>query len=147
MRIIERRVNADIRRNPDATAEIMAFDDALETGAMALFGEKYGDSVRVLSIGDFSVELCGGTHVQHAGDIGLLKITAETGIASGVRRIEAVTGERALQEVDDVQRLVGRLGAAAQADRHRAQLDLARQDLLAQLIPTLVEQLEQGGKK
>ena len=97
---IERLVNEQIRANAAAETRVMSVDDALKSGAMALFGEKYGDHVRVLSIGDFSVELCGGTHVQHAGDIGLLKITAESGIASGVRRIEAVTGDAALQWVE-----------------------------------------------
>jgi alanyl-tRNA synthetase len=96
---IEGLVNRQIRANADARTRVMSMDDALEAGAMALFGEKYGDEVRVLSIGDFSVELCGGTHVRHAGDIGLLKITAETGIAAGVRRIEAVTGAHAQQWV------------------------------------------------
>ena len=94
---IEHLVNAQIRANAVVETRVMSMDEAVQSGAMALFGEKYGDNVRVLSIGDFSVELCGGTHVQHAGDIGLLKITAESGIASGVRRIEAVSGEVALQ--------------------------------------------------
>jgi alanyl-tRNA synthetase len=96
---IENLVNAEIRANAAAETRVMSIEDAMASGAMALFGEKYGADVRVLSIGDFSVELCGGTHVQHAGDIGLLKIVSETGIASGVRRIEAVTGENALQWV------------------------------------------------
>jgi alanyl-tRNA synthetase len=92
---IEQIVNAEIRKNNPASAELMNKDQALAAGAMALFGEKYGDEVRVLSIGEFSVELCGGTHVNRAGDIGLFKVIAETGVASGVRRIEAVTGENA----------------------------------------------------
>ena len=94
---VEDRVNQQIRNNATAEAKVMAQDEALESGAMALFGEKYGDEVRVLSIGDFSVELCGGVHVKRAGDIGLFKIIAETGVASGVRRVEAITGEAALQ--------------------------------------------------
>jgi alanyl-tRNA synthetase len=92
---IEQIVNAEIRKNTAASAELMDKDKALEAGAMALFGEKYGNEVRVLSIGDFSVELCGGTHVNRAGDIGLFKVISETGVASGVRRMEAVTGENA----------------------------------------------------
>ncbi|XSG85271.1 MAG: alanine--tRNA ligase [Methylohalobius sp. ZOD2] len=94
---IERLVNGEIRRNQPVTAEVMAKDDALAAGAVALFGEKYGDRVRVLKIGDFSVELCGGTHVRRSGDIGFFKIITETGIAAGVRRIEALTGERAVR--------------------------------------------------
>jgi len=89
---IERVVNQEIRSNLQTDAEVMAIADAKAKGAMALFGEKYGDEVRVISMGDFSIELCGGVHVKRTGDIGTFKIVAETGIASGVRRIEAVTG-------------------------------------------------------
>ncbi len=96
---IEESVNQQIRLNNQVTAQLMAKDDAVKAGAMALFGEKYGDEVRVLKIGEFSTELCGGTHVERAGDIGLFKIVAETGVASGVRRIEAVTGQAAIDWV------------------------------------------------
>jgi alanyl-tRNA synthetase len=94
---IEKMVNQEIRRNPEAEVHHMGMDEAIEFGAMALFGEKYGERVRVLKMGDFSTELCGGTHVHHTGDIGVFKILSEGGIAAGVRRIEAVTGEGALQ--------------------------------------------------
>jgi len=96
---VEQLVNGQIRLNNPVSADIMSKDDAVEAGAMALFGEKYGDEVRVLKIGDFSTELCGGTHVNRAGDIGLFKIISETGVAAGVRRIEAVTGQAALDWV------------------------------------------------
>jgi alanyl-tRNA synthetase len=97
---IERLVNDEIRRNVAADTRLMSYDDAMQSGAVALFGEKYGDEVRVLRFGDFSVELCGGTHVDRTGDIGVFRITHETGIASGVRRIEAVTGKGALNWID-----------------------------------------------
>jgi len=97
IKIIERIVNQQIRHNAAVTADVMSKEDAINAGAMALFGEKYGDEVRVLKIGDFSTELCGGVHAKRAGDIGLFKIISETGVASGVRRIEAITGEAAIQ--------------------------------------------------
>ena len=96
---IERLVNAQIRANAEAQTRLMEYDQAVAAGAMALFGEKYERQVRVLNIGAFSTELCGGTHVSRAGDIGLFRITGESGVAAGVRRIEAVTGEGALEAV------------------------------------------------
>ncbi len=114
---IERLVNEHIRINSTVETRIMALDEAKAAGAMALFGEKYDEQVRVLRMGDFSTELCGGTHVKALGDIGLFKITAETGIASGVRRIEAVTGARALAWVEaDEDRLL-HLGELINAGR------------------------------
>jgi alanyl-tRNA synthetase len=100
---IEAMVNAEIRRNEDVITRVMPIEEAKAAGAMALFGEKYDDEVRVLSMGEFSVELCGGTHVARTGDIGLFKIIAESGVASGVRRIEAVTGEGALLHVHAIE--------------------------------------------
>ncbi len=96
---IEALVNSEIRRNAAAETRVMALDAAVAAGAMSLFGEKYDSDVRVLSIGDFSLELCGGTHVERAGDIGLFKIVSESGVAAGVRRIEAVTGLAAYEWV------------------------------------------------
>ena len=100
LRRIERLVNRQIRLNADAEIAELPYDEAIASGAIAFFGDKYSGVVRVLRLGDFSMELCGGTHVNRAGDIGLLKITSETGIAAGVRRIEAVTGEGAEDWVD-----------------------------------------------
>ena len=98
---IERLVNTQIRLNHGLTTQLMDLDDAKASGAMALFGEKYDEKVRVVSMGAFSTELCGGTHVSRTGDIGLCKITSESGIASGVRRIEAITGEAAVNFVQE----------------------------------------------
>ena len=98
---IERLVNQQIRLNHDVETNIMDLEEAKKSGAMALFGEKYEDDVRVLRMGDFSTELCGGTHAGRTGDIGLMKITSEAGTASGVRRIEAVTGECALAYIEN----------------------------------------------
>ncbi len=101
---IETLVNEQVRANTKVQTRIMPVDQAKEVGAMALFGEKYADEVRVLSIGKFSIELCGGTHVTRAGDIGLFKIISETGIASGVRRIEAVTGQGAVNYIGETEK-------------------------------------------
>jgi alanyl-tRNA synthetase len=96
IRKIEALVNSAIQKNYDVTARIMKYDEAIRAGALAFFGDKYGDEVRVLTMGEFSTELCGGTHVRRTGDIGLFKIVSESGVAAGIRRIEAVTGEVAL---------------------------------------------------
>ena len=99
IRRVEELVNAEIRENAPAETRVMALDEAVAAGAMSLFGEKYDSDVRVLRIGDFSMELCGGTHVERAGDIGFFKIIGESGVAAGVRRVEAVTGKAAFEWV------------------------------------------------
>jgi alanyl-tRNA synthetase len=99
LRRIEDIVNAEVRRNVDAEIRHMAYQEAIDFGAMALFGEKYGERVRVLRMGDFSTELCGGTHVGRTGDIGVFKIVSEGGVAAGIRRIEALTGAGALDYI------------------------------------------------
>ena len=105
IREVETLVNAEILGNVGANAQVMALDDAQKSGAMMLFGEKYGDNVRVLSIGS-SKELCGGTHVKATGDIGLFKIVAESGVAAGIRRVEAVTGDNALAYLQSLETTV-----------------------------------------
>jgi len=114
---IEDLVNGQIRNNDPAETQLMNYDDAVASGAVALFGEKYGDEVRVLRMGDFSVELCGGTHVNRAGDIGLFRIASETGIASGIRRIEAITGKRALSSVRWYESMLDSIGGLLKASR------------------------------
>ena len=114
---IETLVNNEIRGNLETSAELMDMDAAKQTGAMALFGEKYGDVVRVLRIGSDSTELCGGTHVKRAGDIGLFKIVFESGIASGVRRIEAVTGETAVDRFIASENTLEQLAQSLKANR------------------------------
>jgi len=99
MREVERLVNDEIRRNQVVEARLMKYDEAIKHGAMALFGEKYGDEVRVIGMGEFSTELCGGTHVARAGDIGFFKIVAQSAVAAGIRRVEAVTAHGALDYV------------------------------------------------
>jgi len=117
LREIERLVNAEIRANAAADTKLMAYDDAVASGAMALFGEKYDSQVRVLRLGDFSTELCGGTHVARAGDIGLFKIVSEGGVAAGVRRIEALTGAGAVEYVEASDDLLRELAGLVRGTR------------------------------
>jgi alanyl-tRNA synthetase len=107
---VERLVNEQILANRDVTTDVMDLESALSTGAMALFGEKYGESVRVVSIPEFSRELCGGTHVRRTGDIGLFKIVYEGSISAGTRRIEAITGEGALDRFQQASAQLARVG-------------------------------------
>jgi alanyl-tRNA synthetase len=130
--LIEKMVNDEIRANHEADIRHMGMQEALDFGAMALFGEKYGERVRVLRLGGFSTELCGGTHVRRTGDIGVFRIVSEGGVASGVRRIEAVTGAGALawidqqqRQLDEVAALVGGRGGEV-VDKLRALLDRQR---------------------
>ncbi|MDX2503345.1 MAG: alanine--tRNA ligase [Gammaproteobacteria bacterium] len=126
---IESLVNQQIRKNHSVETKLMDIDAARESGAMALFGEKYADQVRVLSMSDFSVELCGGTHVNRTGDIGVMKITSESGVAAGVRRIEAVTGQGALDFIEHNEQ---------QMD-HTASLLKANRDSVYEKVSALIE--------
>ncbi len=118
LKAIETLVNDQIRANSVVATDLCDMEAAKARGAMALFGEKYGDTVRVLTMGDgFSVELCGGTHVNRTGDIGLFRITSESGVAAGVRRIEAITGAKALTLFDQVEALVDSAGRSLKANR------------------------------
>ena len=114
IREVEARVNAEIFANAPTAAQVMGFDDAVKNGAMALFGEKYGDEVRVLSIGT-SKELCGGTHVARTGDIGLFKIVGESGVAAGIRRVEAITGDNVLHYLQTLDTRINEAAAALRA--------------------------------
>ncbi|MGL4770133.1 MAG: alanine--tRNA ligase, partial [Plesiomonas shigelloides] len=133
LREVERLVNTEIRRNHSVQTDVLDLDEAKAKGAMALFGEKYDEKVRVLTMGDFSVELCGGTHAARTGDIGLFRITSEGGVAAGVRRIEAVTGERAIafterqqDQLDEAAGLV-KSDAFSVAEKVRGLLDRSKQ--------------------
>jgi alanyl-tRNA synthetase len=117
---IEALVNAEIRRNAAADTRVMALDDAVAAGAMSLFGEKYESDVRVLTFGEFSKELCGGTHVERTGDIGLFKIIGESGVAAGVRRIEALTGRAAYEWVVRVESVLRDIAGLVRGSREDA---------------------------
>ncbi|MDE2136545.1 MAG: alanine--tRNA ligase [Gammaproteobacteria bacterium] len=145
---IERLVNAQVRANAAGEIRVMDYDAAVAEGAIALFGEKYDKEVRVLKVGDFSMELCGGTHVERAGDIGLFKITSESGVASGVRRIEALTGAAALAYVEQNDALLRDLAGLVRGSREelsekvREQLERVKQ--LEREVRTLKDRLASG---
>ena len=139
LREVEHLVNEQIRRDLEVEARIMPLEEARRTGAMALFGEKYGDEVRVLQMGDFSIELCGGTHVRRVGEIGLFKIVSESGIAAGVRRIEAVTGEKALEYAEDIESRLRHIAALLKAPPEQADEKVAQ---LLERQRTLEKELE-----
>ncbi len=115
LRQVEALVNHEVRRNSEVAVRVMKYDDAIKAGAMALFGEKYGDEVRVVGMGEFSTELCGGTHVRRTGDIGFFKIVSESGVAAGIRRVEAVTAEGALAWVQEQEARLAEAAAVLKA--------------------------------
>ena len=145
---IEEEINARIRENAEVATEEMAYDDAIKAGALAFFGDKYGDVVRVVRMGDFSVELCGGTHVGRTGDIGIFKFEAESGVAAGVRRIEAATGQGALEAIRRRERILetigGHLGARDDAAVERLERLLAREKELEKKLRALEQKLVAG---
>ncbi|MGR2952190.1 alanine--tRNA ligase [Vibrio vulnificus] len=142
---VERLVNAQIRRNHAIETNIMDIESAKQKGAMALFGEKYDDEVRVLSMGDFSTELCGGIHASNTGDIGLFKITSEGGIAAGIRRIEAVTGEAALEAIDaQARKFEEKLqDAANKAKSLEKEIQQLKDKLASQASANLIDQVKE----
>jgi alanyl-tRNA synthetase len=148
LRQIEIEVNRRIRENQVVETREMAADEAIAAGATALFGEKYGERVRVVNLGDFSMELCGGTHTAAAGDIGLFKIIQESGIAAGVRRIEAATGARALKLVQQQQESIGRLAGLVKSEPSQLETRLAKmvehQKELERELATLESRLKAG---
>jgi alanyl-tRNA synthetase len=148
-RRVEELVNVEVLKNRDSVVVETGYDEARKLGAMALFGEKYGDRVRVMRIGESSVELCGGTHVRRAGDIGLFKLTTELGIAQGVRRVEAVTGRGAVEYVQKLEDELGRAAASSRAPLfgvaaqvERLQRELKERD---KRIDELTRKLATGG--
>jgi alanyl-tRNA synthetase len=145
---IEEEINARIRENAEVATEEMPYDDAIKAGALAFFGDKYGDVVRVVRMGDFSVELCGGTHVGRTGDIGFFKLEAESGVAAGVRRIEAATGQGALEAIRRRERILetigGHLGARDDAAVERLERLLAREKELEKKLRALEQRLVAG---
>ena len=142
---VERLVNAQIRRNHNIQTEIMDIEAAKAKGAMALFGEKYDDQVRVLSMGDFSTELCGGIHASNTGDIGLFKIISEGGIAAGIRRIEAVTGDVALDALEAQQaKFEEKLAeSASKAKSLEKEIQVLKEKLAAQASASLTDQVKE----
>ncbi|WP_151670635.1 alanine--tRNA ligase [Nitrincola schmidtii] len=141
---IEQQVNEQIRGNLSVDTEVMSLDAAKAKGAMALFGEKYDADVRVLSMGDYSLELCGGTHASRTGDIGLFRITSEAGIAAGVRRIEAVTGKQALAYTAESDALVSEIAALVKGSRGNL---LEKVKLIAERNKQLEKELEKVNAK
>ena len=145
---IEEEINARIRENAAVTVEEMPYDDAIKAGALAFFGDKYGDVVRVVRMGDFSVELCGGTHVSRTGDVGFFKLEAESGVAAGVRRVEAVTGQGALESIRRQEKILdeiaGKLGARDSAALDRLEKILAREKELEKKLRALEQKLASG---
>ncbi len=145
LQTVERLVNQQIRNNLARETELMQIDDAKEKGAMALFGEKYDDEVRVVTLGDFSTELCGGVHVERTGDIGFVKIVSESGIAAGVRRIEAVSGEGALTYTEQQSSRLSKVASMVKSDvagmSGKVEQLISRSKLLEKEIQTLKQQL------
>jgi alanyl-tRNA synthetase len=145
---IEEEINARIREDAGVSVEEMPYDLAIKAGALAFFGDKYGDRVRVVRMGDFSVELCGGTHIERTGEIGLFKLEAESGVAAGVRRIEALTGESALETMRRRERILDQLGSHLGARDgqalERLERLLAREKELEKKLRSLEQKLASG---
>ncbi len=148
---IEARVNREIRANAQTQITEMPYEDALAAGALAFFGDKYADQVRVLKLGDYSVELCGGTHVKRTGDIGVFKILSESGIAAGVRRIEAVTGRNALDLIGHGERALKRVAELVKGGRddvvEKVGQIVERNRSLEKELDRLKSQLASGGAR
>jgi alanyl-tRNA synthetase len=134
---VEEIVNDKIRHFMPVITKVMDIEDARKEGAMALFDEKYGDKVRVVSIGDYSREFCGGTHVANSGQIGALKILSESGVASGVRRIEAITGQSILEDYNREQKVINDTAAALKANK----------DVLVEKAASLTEEIKELKKE
>ncbi|MDM1243558.1 MULTISPECIES: alanine--tRNA ligase [Acinetobacter] len=147
---IERLVNAEVIANTPVTTELLDIESAKAKGAMMLFGEKYGDEVRVLSMGsvieekNFSIELCGGIHVKRTGDIGLFKITSEGGVAAGVRRIEAVTGTKAIEAAQKADRDINTINALLKAQKEQT---IEKVEAIVETASSLQKQIEQLNQK
>jgi alanyl-tRNA synthetase len=141
---IETLVNDEIQKNISADTKLMKYDDAVASGAIALFGEKYDEEVRVLRLGEFSIELCGGTHVNSTGDIGIFKITSEGGVASGIRRIEAVSGKQAMAWINENQQALDNVALLLRSPRDQVP---ARVEQLLRRLKELEKELDAAKQK